>query len=209
MRLIIATPSPFARKVRVVLREKNLACEEQVDLPWNPGTVAAQLNPLGKVPILMLDDQTVIHDSSIIAEYLEMLAPEPALIPSDPMRRLNVRQIETLADGICDAVVLMVLEQHRPAALQSGDWIARQRIKVENGVTALSKRLGDAEHFDGMELSLADIAVACALRYLDLRLPNFKWRGNVTNLEAFSSIMEARSSFRETVPSTQEITTVN
>ena len=103
MKLIIAKPSPFARKVRIVLHEKGMKFEEQVDLPWNPDSLVSDINPLGKVPVLIPDDGNAIYDSSVIIEYLETLSNEPKLIPTEPIRRVRVRQIEALADGIADA----------------------------------------------------------------------------------------------------------
>ena len=127
MKLIIATPSPYARKARIALHEKALAFEEIIDVPWNTDTQTPDHNPLGKVPVLILDDGKTIFDSSVIVEYLDTLDAAPQLIPSDPASRVEVKQIEVLADGICDAVVLSVLEGMRPQAKQSSDWLARQR----------------------------------------------------------------------------------
>jgi hypothetical protein len=116
MKLIIATPSPFARKARIALLEKGLAHEILVQNPWQTSIAA---NPLGKVPALLLDDGRVIHDSGVIVEYLETLGVPPPLLPADPGLRVLHRQIEALADGICEAVVLVVTERARPAEKQS------------------------------------------------------------------------------------------
>ncbi|MEK9723075.1 MAG: glutathione S-transferase C-terminal domain-containing protein, partial [Rhodospirillaceae bacterium] len=154
------------------------------------------------------DDGAAIFDSGVICEYLETLGRPPALIPADPAARVRVRQVEALADGVCDAVVLIVLETHRPAAMQSADWIVRQRAKIHGGVAALATLLEKRAHFEGDDLTLADIAAACALRYIDLRLPDIPWRDSVANLVAFSDAMEARPSFQATVPTVQEIAAV-
>ena len=207
MKLIIASPSPFARRARVALIEKGLAFEEVMDAPWNPGAVAPAHNPLGTVPVLILDDGRVLHDTRVIEEYLETLAP-PALIPAEPGPRIEALQVEALADGVADAVVLLVLEEHRRPGMQSGEWTARQRRKVEQGTADLARRLGDRSHFVGEALTAADIAVAAALAYLDLRLPEFAWRPAYPNLVAFSDAMEARDSFRRTKPYAQAIAPV-
>jgi len=208
MKLVIAKPSPFARKARVALLEKGIAFETEIDVPWNPGAAASKLNPLGKIPILVLDDGRVIHDSKVIVEYLEMLGRPPQLLPSDPALRLAHKQIEATADGVCEAVVLIVLERSRAPALQSSDWIVRQLRKVEAGTSALASELGPRQWFVGSALGLADIAVGCMLGYLDLRLPESGWRARHASLVAFAERMFARPSFAATLPETQQITQV-
>jgi glutathione S-transferase len=204
MKLIIASPSPFARKVRVALIEKGLACEEVMDEPWSPAAVAPQWNPLGTVPSLVLDDGRALYDSRVIETFLDTLAP-PALIPEDPAGRIEALQIESIADAMSDAAVLLVLEEHRRPGMQSAEWQARQRRKLERGAAELGNRLGDRQHFVGDALSIADIAVAATLAYLDLRQPEFAWRAGHPNLVAFSERMEARESFRRTRPYAQPI----
>ncbi|MBM09844.1 MAG: glutathione S-transferase [Magnetovibrio sp.] len=208
MKLIIATPSPFARKVRIVLREKAIQFEEQVDGPWNPNSIVSKINPLGKVPVLVLDDGEMIYDSSVIIEYLETLRYEPALIPLDANQRIKVRQIEVLADGIADAAVLITLEKHRIEKIQSLDWINRQQTKIDAGIAALSKQLGRSLLFCDDALSIADIATACTLGYLDLRFPDYDWRSNARNLANLTTSMEKRGSFKVTKPVVQDIAIV-
>jgi glutathione S-transferase len=208
MKLIIAKPSPYARKARVALLEKAIPFETEIDMPWNPGTGAPRFNPLGKIPILILDDGRVVHDSKVIVEYLETLDRPPRLLPADPLLRLAHKQIEATADGVCDAVVLIVLERSRKPGLQSGDWIARQRHKVEAGTSALAQELGSKQWFVGGEFGLADVAVGCMLGYLDLRLPEFAWRTRHPHLGVFAERIFARPSFVATIPETQQITEV-
>lgn len=206
MKLVIATPSPFARKARVALLEKRIAFETEIDVPWNRDAAAPSFNPLGKIPILVLDDGRVVHDSKVIVEYLETLGRPPRLLPADPALRIVHKQIEATADGICDAVVLIVLERSRAPALQSADWSARQLRKVKAGTAALAAELGANEWFVGGEFGLADIAVGCMLGYLELRLPEFEWRTPHANLSAFAAGIFERPSFKATVPETQQIT---
>jgi glutathione S-transferase len=205
MRLLIATPSPFARKVRIALLEKALAFETVIDNPWNAGAQAAAANPLGKVPVLFLDDGRSLVDSRVIVEYLESLGRAPALLPADPALRVAHRQLEAIADGVCDAVVLIVLERSRPPTLQSGDWVRRQRSKVEAGVAALEDALAEHDWFVADDFGLADVAVGCMLGYLDVRLPEFAWRAAAPGLERFSQRIFARPSFASTVPTAQRI----
>ena len=205
MKLVIAKPSPFARKARVALIEKGIAFETVIDVPWSPGTAAPNFNPLGKIPILVLDDGRVVHDSKVIVEYIEMLGRPPHLLPSEPSLRLAHKQIEATADGVCDSVVLIVLERSRAPALRSSDWIERQLGKVEAGTSALADSLGGRQWFVGSAFGLADIAVGCMLGYLDLRLPEFDWRGRHANLATFGERMFSRPSFAATVPGTQPL----
>ena len=208
MRLIIATPSPFARKARIALLEKGIAFETVIDNPWNPNAQAPDHNPLGKIPVLLTDDGGGVYDSKVIIEYLEALYPGTPLLPRVPLARVAARQIEALADGVCDAIVLIVLERARPAGLQSRDWINRQVAKVQAGVAQAAQALAGNEFFIGGRFSVADIAVGCMLGYLDLRLPEFEWRAEQSGLIPFYERMMSRDSFKQTVPSAQPINTV-
>ncbi|MEK9671852.1 MAG: glutathione S-transferase N-terminal domain-containing protein [Rhodospirillaceae bacterium] len=214
MKLITAKPSPYVRKVRIALREKGLDAEEIVDVPWNNDTKTPDHNPLGKVPVLILDDGGVVHDSSVICEYLDTVQPEPRMFPENPADRVRVRQAEALANGICDAIVLAVLEGMRPADKQSADWVARQQAKIDAGLKELA-RITPAANTPGGSwmvggaMSIADVSAACALRYLTLRLPDQDWHARYPGLAEFSDLMEARPSFRATVPETQQIEPVN
>ena len=208
MRLIIAKPSPFARKVRIALREKALPYAEVVDNPWTPEAVVPGANPLGKVPALILDDGRVFYDSKVIVEYLETLGRPPPLLPTDPVARVTHRQIEALADGIGDAVVLIVLERARAPALQSADWIDRQMRKIGAGIAEAARLLDEREWFTDAGFGLADVAVGCALGYVALRVPEFDWCTRHRSLAAFWARVEARPSFAATRPEPQPIGTV-
>lgn len=205
MKLIIATPSPYARKARIALREKRIAYEEVVDNPWLPRTGIKQVNPLGKVPSLILDDGRVVHDSKVIVEYLDTLEPEPRLIPQEPGLRVEHKQIEAVADGVCDAIVLVVLERSRPEAKQSRDWIERQRLKIDAGMAELSRLLGEGEWFTSHGFGLAEVAAGCALGYLGLRVAEFYWKLRHPNLDHLYMRLMARPSFAHTVPVPQEL----
>ena len=204
MQLIIAKPSPFARKVRLALREKGIPYEEVVSNPWNADALAPAHNPLGKVPVLLLDGGRAIYESHVIVDYLETLNG-PSLMPPVPEDVILVRQVDALAMGICDAVVLLVLEGQRKAEAQSADWIARQYAKVVAGVAGLSDGLAGRDWCIGEGLTLADISAGCALAYLNLRLPVFEWRDQYSDLVRYSEKLEARPSFAETRPEVQAI----
>ncbi|MBS7792897.1 glutathione S-transferase N-terminal domain-containing protein [Roseococcus sp. SDR] len=201
--LISATPSPYARKVRIALLEKGIPFTLQTEVPWHGTTATPAYNPLEKLPVLVQPDGTGIYESRFILEWLEVKHPTPRLLPDDPEAILAARQVEVLADGVCDAVVLLFFERMRAAP--SEEWIARQRRKVEGGVRALAERAEDG-FLVGNRFGLADIAAGTALRYLAVRFPEFDWAGQYPNLAAMSARLEARPSFAATVPVPQTIT---
>ena len=205
MKLLIANPSPYARKVRVALREKGIDCEIVVENPWLPETRIGAANPLGKVPTLILDDDSVVHDSKVIVEYLETLDSPVVLIPDKASQRVAHKQIEAIADGICDAVVLIALEGTRPAGKRSDGWVNRQQKKIIAGVGELERLLGQREWFTDSGFGLAEIACVCALDYVDFRYPTVQWRDTAPGLVDIHRRLSARSSFAGTRPEPQEL----
>lgn len=203
MKLIIAKPSPYARKARVALLEKGIDCDIIVDNPWLAETSVAKANPLAKVPTLLLDGGGVVHDSKVIVEYLETLGVPPALIPDDPVQRITHKQIEAIADGICDSIVLIALEGTRPADKRSDAWLERQRSKIVAGVAELERQLGGKQWFTESGFGLAEVACVCALDYIDFRYPDFDWRPNAPGLVGLYGRLSQRSSFAATMPQPQ------
>lgn len=203
MKLIVSLTSPFARKVRIVLAEKQLAYELVVDIPWNEATQVAQFNPLGKVPVLVLNEENhSLFDSRVIVEYLERLVPSPMLIPEFAELFIKTKRQEALADGIADAAATIFIERKRPQSLQSVEWIARQQQKIDLGLQAMSNTLADNVFFVGDEFSLADISSVCCLGYLDLRFADMAWREQYPNLSNFMVRMSERDSVKQSVPPT-------
>ena len=200
LKLIGSITSPYVRKVRIVMAEKRIDYEFVVDLPWEPGTHVPDYNPLGKVPVLVMDDSGTLFDSRVIAEYLDTVTPLSRLIPDDNRPRILVKRWEALADGINDAAAAIVLEIRRPQQQQSVDWVARQQAKVERGLKAIADDLGDKVWCNGDSYSLADIAVGCTLGYLDLRFPQLNWRDLYSNLAKLEEKLAKRPSFKDTVP---------
>lgn len=200
MELISATPSPYARKVRIALAEKGLPFRLRTEVPWDSTTVTPQYNPLEKLPVLIMEDGAAIYESHYILEYLEAKFPKPALLPQDIDQRLAARQVEVLCDGVCDAFVLLFFERHRDPAQQSAPWMARQLRKVDGGVAALARIAADRDYVIGDRFGLADIALGTLTKYLSVRWPEYPWRERHPNLGAYSDRMEQRPSFRDTVP---------
>jgi len=200
MKLIAAPTSPYSRKVRIVLAEKHIDYEMVVDNPGDAATQVPNYNPLGKIPVLVLDDEITLFDSRVIVEYLDSASPVGRLIPDDTRQRIQVRRWEALADGCADAAVAVVYEKRRPADLQSTEWIARQQGKIERALKAMADDLGGRAGCSGEGYNLADIAVGCALGYLDLRMPDLNWRKLYPNLGKLFDKLSMRASFKATAP---------
>lgn len=200
MKLIGSLTSPYARKARIVLAEKKIEYDFELDSPWTPDSKVANTNPLGKIPVLVLDDDTVLFDSRVIVEYLDNVAPNNKLMPAPNRERTEVKRWEALSDGVCDAAVQIFLERKRPAGQQSADWIARQEDKIARSLGFMSAQLGDNASCMGTHFSLADITVGCALGYLTFRFPEIAWRESHPNLERLYEKLMLRPTFAETVP---------
>ncbi|MEO8344401.1 MAG: glutathione S-transferase [Betaproteobacteria bacterium] len=200
LKLIASPTSPFVRKVRIALADKKIEYQMVEASPWAPGNPVHAFSPLGKVPVLVLDDGTQLFDSRVIVEYLDTVSPVSRLIPEPNRQRIEVRRWEALADGICDAMLAIVLEAKRPAKQQNKAWTERQQQKVAAGVAELSRELGENGWCNGESYSLADLATGCALGYLDLRNPEFNWQRDYPNLARLAEKLAKRPSFQETLP---------
>ncbi len=194
-------PSPFVRKVRVCLIEKQIPFQfDQVDVIDLDSAVYAH-NPLGKIPCFVSDTDGSFYDSKVIAGYLDAIKPTPSLLPPDTIARARVRRIEALADGVLDAGILLRYELgYRPAGTQDSNWILRQTKKIDTGVDALARDLGDHNYYFGNSLTLADLAVGVMLGWLTFRFPDRSWRQKHPNLRRLLDVLEQRESFATTRP---------
>ena len=199
MKLVGSLTSPFVRKVRIVLSEKRIVYDFDVDIPWESDTRVAEHNPLGKVPILIMDDGTTLYDSRVIVDYLDSANPVSRLMPEFNRERSMVKRWEALADGIRDAATTIFLERKRPESLQSTEWISRQQKKAMLGLEVAARDLGDKKWCEGNVYTLADVALGCTLGYLSFRFPEMKWR-MFPNLVRLVDTLEERASFIETAP---------
>jgi glutathione S-transferase len=202
MKLIASLTSPYVRKVRVVMAEKKLECELVLEDVWGNDDILKS-NPLGKVPCLVLDGGEAVFDSRVIVEYLDTLSPVGKLIPPTGRERVEVRTWEALADGLLDASILSRLEATwagRSDSQRSQKWIDRQMSRVHAVLEAMSRGLGDKPHCAGTHFTLADIAVGCALGYLDFRFPAIDWRTPYPNLQRLHDKLATRQSFIDTTP---------
>jgi glutathione S-transferase len=202
MKLWYTPQSPFARKVRIAAMELGFA--DKIDLqfiavaPSQPNPDYARTrHPLRKVPVLELEDGTILYDSTVICEYLDAAAGGDRLIPNDPGRRWQVLTNHALAQGMCEAAVLLRYETWlRPEALRWQPWIDDQWEKVENGLAWFEAH---PAALNG-PLDLAQISLGCLLGYLDFRWPEHGWRANHASLKDWFEELEARPSFQATKP---------
>lgn len=202
MKLIGSPTSPYVRKVRVVMAEKKLDVQLEDEDVWNSDAIVKS-NPLGKVPCLVLDGGEAVFDSRVIVEYLDTLSPVGKLIPPSGRERTEVRTWEALADGLVDAALLARLEatwSGRTPEQRSPAWIARQVRTIHNALKAISQGLGDKPHCAGTHFTLADVAVGCALGYLDFRFKDIDWRAPYPNLGKLYDKLAARQSFIDSAP---------
>lgn len=204
--LLSATPSPYARKVRIALIEKGIPFTLKTEVPWDKATETPKFNPLEKLPVLITESGEGIYESRFILEWLEAKHPTPPLLPDDSDERLAARQMEVLADGVCDAFVLHFWERHRAEAQQSAEWLARQQRKIDGGLTEIARRIGKREFAIGNRFGLGDIAAATVVGYLTVRYRELDWRGRFPDLSAYADRMEQRPSFAATRPVPQTIT---
>ena len=201
MKLFSNPASPFVRKVVVVAHEKGLferlAIVPAAPVPIRPVPELSSANPLGKVPTLVLDDGTVLYDSRVIAEYLDSLAPSPQLLPPLGPARWTALRLQAAGDGILDAAVSVRYERAvRPAALQFPEWVQGQLTKVRLTLDSLER---EAPILGG-QLTIGQIAIGCALGYLDFRFAEEGWRTGRPALTAFFSSFSDRASMRASAP---------
>ncbi|OXR48517.1 MULTISPECIES: glutathione S-transferase [unclassified Pusillimonas] len=200
MKLIGSLTSPYVRKVRIVMAEKKLDYELVLEDVWAADTKIKEFNPLGKVPCLVTDDGGSIFDSRVIVEYLDTLSPVGRLLPQAGRDRTATKCWEAIADGLLDAGVTIVAEGRRPEHLRSEDWIQRQRGKITSALASMERSLGPNSYCMGVNLSLADVAVGCALGFLDFRMPDLNWRDTYPHLAALYAKLLTRPSFSTTIP---------
>lgn len=201
MKLIGSLASPFVRKVRIVATEKRVDYTFERADPWQPESAIGEHNPLGKVPVLVLEDGTALYDSRVIVEFLDAVSPIGRLIPADHRERTEVRRWEALADGVLDAGAAVRAERRRPAHEQSTAWVERQFGKVQRGLAVMDQELAGRTWCSGHSYSLADIAVGCCAGWLAFRFPELDWRTDCPDLARHYAKLADRSAFVATMPS--------
>ncbi|MCE2950546.1 MAG: glutathione S-transferase family protein [Alphaproteobacteria bacterium] len=202
MKLHYWRASPHACKVLAVVHHLGLkdVLEQSPLHPWEKETPLTTLNPLGKVPVLECEEPfSPLFDSGVICEYLASMAKDPKnLYPKEMAQRISALRFQALGDGMMEAAVLHVVEQHaRPSVLQSSDWLQRQRSKLENALHFLE------DHVTELQVdrpTIGDIAVAMALSYINFRLPSYVWHPVYPALTAWFEKMLRLPEISESLP---------
>ena len=201
MKLLGSLTSPYARKARIAMLEKNVACEFVADRPSNPGSQVPVHNPLSKVPVLVLDDGKAVYDSVVIVEYFDHVGSGLKLIPAAFEDRIEAKRREALGDGIVDAIVALTHDSRYTKDCDAGaDWYQKQLKKIECGLTVLQQDIGERDFCFGNAFSVADICAGMALGYMDRAYSSYDWRGKYPGLKRYADKLFARASFQQTLP---------
>lgn len=200
MQLHHSPTSPYVRKVVVTaLLTKTFEDIQLVPAsltPLMPSAEVQRVNPLGKIPTLVLDDGTTLFDSPVICEYLDSLRKGVNLVPPTGEERWQVLRLNALADGLLEAAFAIRLESMRPEERRFAPWIAAQQIKFDNALRALDSEAGTSLQ----KLSLGSIATGCALGWIDFRMPQVDWRSNQARLASWYQKFSAEWFMQQTKP---------
>lgn len=201
MKLYFGKLSPFVRKVMVLAHEKNIVLQlELVPValtPIEPDRNLMRANPLGKIPTLVLDDGTILMDSPVVCEYLDVSSGGTPLVPREGGERWRALSLTALADGMLDAAMAVRIEGLRSAGTQWSQWVSAQQLKLDNALDALSS---GAFMPSQVGITLGEIAVGCALGWLDYRMPGFDWRNGRPSLSDWYAAFSQRPSMLATAP---------
>lgn len=200
MKLYYSPTSPYVRKVHVLLQETGQIDDVELvpsaGTPLDPGSKPIALNPLGKIPTLERSTGTALYDSRVICQFLDDRAQAGLYVSG--ARRWELLTLEATADGILDATLSIVYEGRlRPEDKQFPDWVEAQWSKVAAALDALETRW--ISHLSG-SLNIGQIAVGCALAYVEFRQPDRNWRQGRDNLAAWYDMFAARDSMTQTLP---------
>ena len=196
--LYYAQRSPYARKIRILLAEKNLPCELIATDIVNKSPEFVQISPIGKVPVLVDEDGTTIWDSSLIAEYLDETYPEPSFYPSDRKQRLECRKLEDIADTLADNAVALWYQKLKGDNADPKD-IAKYQAAINRLLPVLDEQLTTSAYLLGKNWTLADIAAVSALGYYTLRLGD-DWQHQYLRLGQWFKKLHEKESVKSTVP---------
>jgi len=201
MKLYANKASPFARKVRVLVRETGLISRveeiETIVSPIAANETLARDNPLVKIPALVTDSGETLFDSRVICEYLDTLHTGRKLFPASGPQRFAALRRQSLTDGILDAAVLCRYETAvRPETLRWKDWIEGQKRKIFGGLAALEPEASSWAD----EFNIGQVGAACVLGYLDFRFADWDWRGGHPQLKGWFERVSAHPSVSATKP---------
>lgn len=199
MRLYGTVTSPYVRKARIVLKEKNVACEFVATHPSDAGSPVASVNPLAKIPVLVRDDGEAVYDSLVIAEYVDAIGSGERLFPQQGDARWTVLRWQAFGQGMIDATVARMMETRRPPEKQMANTIAHQEGKIAAALKYADGMVKGKNRLIGGQFTMADIALGAALEYLDLRF-NSEWRKQYPRLVEWLASVAERPSFVESQP---------
>ena len=198
MKLYGSPFSPYARKARVLIIEKNIQCEFVAEDPWTADTAIPAMNPLGKVPVLELAPGNYLFESPQVVHYLDHLDGKP-LPPQDAADYWEAQRWQALGNGIIDAVIARILESRRPADKQMPEKMQREEARIARALKLAAEMYDGGEFLVGKKFSLADAVMGVALQYIDIRYPH-DWRGRYPALAKWCARITARKSFMATMP---------
>jgi glutathione S-transferase len=198
MELYYSITSPYARKVRVLIHEIGLNDRVNLTLcnPFADVEKLQQVNPLRKIPALVLDDGNSLYDSPVICEYLDSLDNQISTVPIAGIARFNVLRQQAIADGIMDAAISIVMEIRRTDAERSNNWITRWTTAINASLDILETDILTCSD----PVNIGQIAIGCALGYLDFRLADLHWRTDRVKLATWFDLFATRESMKITNP---------
>lgn len=198
MKLYGSPTSPYARKARVLIKEKNLPVEFVIEDPWPDDSPIAVKNPFSKVPVLEIAPGDYIFESIYVTHYLDNLDGKP-LQPRDAAGYWKSQWWQALGNGIIDSVIARVLETRRPPEKQWPDKMAREEKRVHRAIDLAGRTYRGGRFLAGAAFTMADLVMGVALQYVDFRYPH-NWRASHPQLARWHAGVAARKSFEETLP---------
>jgi glutathione S-transferase len=198
MKLYGSLTSPYVRKARVLIEEKQLEVELIVTDPWAEGSPIAGWNPLGKVPVLELAPGSWLFDSALVTHYLEHVDGRP-LQPKDAAGYWQGQWWQALGNGIIDAVAERLLETRRLPRTQWPEKMAREEQRVRRAIDAAEHAFAGGRFLAGKTFTMADLVLGVALQYTDFRYPH-EWRARAPKVARWLEGIARRRSFKATLP---------
>lgn len=198
MKIYGSPTSPYVRKARILIREKDIDCEFVTEDPWPADSAIPRRNPLGKVPVLEIAPDSYLFESVFVTHYLENLDGKP-LHPRDAAGYWQAQWWQALGNGIIDAVIARVLETRRPADKQWAEKLAREESRVQRATSVAEDAFAGGEYLVGTSFTMADLVMGVALQYVDFRYPH-DWRGKAPKLARWHAGIARRPSFEATLP---------
>ena len=198
MKLYGSPFSPYVRKARVLINEKNIPCEFVIEDPWPAASRIPGMNPLGKVPVLEIGPDNYLFESVPVVHYLDHLGGKP-LPPADAAGYWRSQWWQALGNGMIDATIARVLELRRPADKQMPEKMAREEMRIARAFATAAGACQGGQFLAGPKFSLADLVLGVAFQYIDIRYPH-DWRGTHPRLKPWFDGIAGRKSFDETLP---------